>query len=143
VLESEPSMPTAIPARCRFTLDLRHADGAVLTQLEADALTAIDAAAAASGCTTAAETLWAIEPIRFDAALTGRAAAAAGHGTALVSGPLHDSAALAQAGIPATMLFASSIGGVSHTRAEDTPERDLEAALETFGALVVELAATA
>jgi N-carbamoyl-L-amino-acid hydrolase len=71
---------------------------------------------------------------------TADPAAVAGGGEPLLSGPLHDSAALAQAGIPATMLFTPSIGGISHTRDEDTFETDLVCALEAFAALTLELA---
>jgi hypothetical protein len=49
-------------------------------------------------------------------------------------------AALAQLGIPATMLFTPSIGGISHTRDEDTSEADLVCALEALAALELELA---
>jgi acetylornithine deacetylase/succinyl-diaminopimelate desuccinylase-like protein len=38
------------------------------------------------------------------------------------------------------MVFAPSIGGVSHTRAEDTAEPDLAAAIAAFARLAGELA---
>ena len=77
--------------------------------------------------------------MRFDAALVAAAGAAAGGGETPISGPLHDSAALAQAGIPTVMLFTSSIDGVSHARAEDTSEHDLAAGVEALHALVTRL----
>jgi hypothetical protein len=49
-------------------------------------------------------------------------------------------AALEAAGIPATMLFTPSIGGISHTRDEDTSEADRVCTLERFAALALELA---
>ena len=57
----------------------------------------------------------------------------------LRSGPLHDSAALARAGIPTAMVFALSTGGVSHTREEDTPDDVLVEAIERFAALAMHL----
>jgi N-carbamoyl-L-amino-acid hydrolase len=54
---------------------------------------------------------------------------------------LHDSASLARAGVPTVMLFAPSIAGVSHARAEDTAEADLLAALDALGRLVGRLLA--
>ncbi len=75
--------------------------------------------------------------MRFDPDLVQAAAAAAGgSGEPLVSGPLHDSAALAQADIPAVMLFVPSTGGISHARAEDTAEDDLVAGIESLHRLV-------
>ena len=77
----------------------------------------------------------------FDPELVHAAVAAAGGcGEPLVSGPLHDSAALARAGIPAVMLFVPSIGGISHARTEDTGAEDLSAGIESLYQLVVMLA---
>jgi beta-ureidopropionase / N-carbamoyl-L-amino-acid hydrolase len=87
-------------------------------------------------CTAERQRVYAQEPVDFDPALVAAAARAAGGGEPVRSGPLHDSTALAQAGIPAAMLFTSSVGGVSHARAEDTPERDLFTAIEALERLV-------
>lgn len=85
--------------------------------------------------------LWAIDPVRFDAELVERARALTGGGDVLTSGPLHDVAAVARAGIPTAMIFARTRGGVSHSREEDAAEEDLVTAIEAFGALVAELVA--
>ncbi len=82
--------------------------------------------------------LYRSDPVRFDPALVATAVAAAGGGAPLISGPLHDSAALAQAGIPAVMLFAP-LEGVSHGRAEDTDEADLIVAIGALQGLVTRL----
>jgi N-carbamoyl-L-amino-acid hydrolase len=79
------------------------------------------------------------EPVPFDDSLLRAGRAATGGGDALVSGPLHDSAALAQAGIPAAMLFVASVDGVSHTRDEDSTESDLRAGLEALHRLATPL----
>ena len=65
-----------------------------------------------------------IDPVGFDETLVA-AAANACDGPTLVSGPLHDTAALARHGVPSAMIFVASIDGVSHARAEDTAEPDL------------------
>ena len=49
-------------------------------------------------------------------------------------GALHDASELARV-VPTAMIFSSSKDGVSHAPGEDTPEADLTAALEAFGAL--------
>ncbi len=52
----------------------------------------------------------------------------AGQAHRLASGPLHDAAEMARK-LPTVMLFVKSLGGVSHTQAEDTPPEDLELAV--------------
>ncbi len=81
------------------------------------------------------------DPIHFDSSLVRAARAATGGGDAIMSGPLHDSAALAQAGIPVAMLFVASRGGISHTRDEDSTESDLVAGLEALHRLAEPLLA--
>jgi len=49
----------------------------------------------------------------------------AGRSHRLPSGPLHDAAEMARV-LPTVMLFVKSLGGVSHTKEEDTPDEDLE-----------------
>ncbi len=139
VLRAEPPTPTAIPARVRLTLDLRHPDAAVLADLDAEATRLAGAAARAEGCTAQREPLWSIDPVPFDADLVARARSRCG-GQALTSGPLHDAAAVARAGVPAVMVFARTLGGISHSREEDAREEDLAVAIEAFAGLVAELA---
>ena len=52
------------------------------------------------------------------------------------SGPMHDSAEMAQAGVPTVMMFVPSINGLSHTHVEDTAEDDLELGVAAFDDLV-------
>jgi acetylornithine deacetylase/succinyl-diaminopimelate desuccinylase-like protein len=128
-----------VPARCELTLDLRHRELGPLEALDEHAR----AVAEASRCPATVAELYRQDPVRFDAGLVQTAGAAAGgSGEPLVSGPLHDSAALAQAGIPTVMLFVPSIGGISHTRAEDTGEDDLAAGMESLHRLVCALTST-
>jgi N-carbamoyl-L-amino-acid hydrolase len=88
----------------------------------------------------AREPLWAIDPVAFDPGLVARASSRCPPGGPLTSGPLHDAAAVARAGVPAVMLFARTLGGTSHSREEDAREEDLVVAIEAFAALVEELA---
>ena len=44
----------------------------------------------------------------------------------LPSGPLHDAAEVARAGVPTVMLFVQSLRGLSHTKLEDTRPEHLE-----------------
>jgi N-carbamoyl-L-amino-acid hydrolase len=44
----------------------------------------------------------------------------------LPSGPLHDAAEVARAGVPTVMMFVQSLHGISHNKIEDTLEEHLE-----------------
>jgi hydantoinase/carbamoylase family amidase len=132
---TEPAVITAVPAVCRVSLDVRHAEREGLEFLDARTISLLDE----SRCVTEWTEVYRADPVDFDPGLVSSAARAAGGGEVLRSGALHDSASLARAGVPTAMLFTSSIAGVSHARAEDTPEADLRAALDALGALVGEL----
>jgi hydantoinase/carbamoylase family amidase len=141
-LASDPMIATAVAARCELTLDLRHRDLDGLAALDADARDL----AGASRCRATAVDLYRQDPVRFDPGLVQAARdAAGGSGSTepLVSGPLHDSAALAQAGIPVAMLFVPSIAGISHARDEDTRENDLLAGVMSLHKMVTALTTSA
>jgi hydantoinase/carbamoylase family amidase len=132
-VRAEPMIATAVAASCELTLDLRHRELGPLEALGGRARVLAES----SRCPATVVDLYRQDPVRFDPELVHAAAAAAGgSGEPLVSGPLHDSAALAQAGIPTVMLFVPSIGGISHARAEDTAEDDLAAGIESLHKLV-------
>jgi allantoate deiminase len=124
-----PGIVTAFNGTCEVSLDQRALDPDVLAEMLAAAREASERIAEQEGCTVAWERIWEIEPIPFDAELIERADAViadvAGTSHRLPSGPLHDAAEMARR-IPTVMLFVKSLGGVSHTKAEDTPEADLE-----------------
>jgi beta-ureidopropionase / N-carbamoyl-L-amino-acid hydrolase len=85
------------------------------------------------------EKIWSIEPILFDEMLIGLADEAvtdvAGQSHRLPSGPLHDAAEVARAGIPTVMLFVQSLRGLSHTKLEDTKPEHLELAVQALDRL--------
>jgi beta-ureidopropionase / N-carbamoyl-L-amino-acid hydrolase len=143
-LRAQPGIPTAVAASCEATVDLRHEDPAELAALHEAARTAAQAAAEAEGTEVEIEPLWAIEPVPFDAELVEAAreavAALGGRAEPLPSGPLHDAAAMARAGVPTAMLFVQSRGGLSHTAAEDTDEAHLELAVRALAALTERVA---
>jgi acetylornithine deacetylase/succinyl-diaminopimelate desuccinylase-like protein len=132
-IEAQPAFITAVPARCLLDLDLRHAELGGLTAMDAQADELLRHVAP---CTAEQQRVYAQDPVDFDPALVAAAVRAAGGGEPVRSGPLHDSAALAQAKIPTAMLFSSSTAGVSHARGEDTPEADLTVAIEALHRLV-------
>ncbi len=104
--------------------DVRHSEGQALEQLHASLL--------AIAVEAEVQPLWSIDPIAFDPALVAAVRAAAGGGEPIPSGPLHDAAAVARAGVPSAMLFVRSRGGISHSAAEDSSEDDIRAAVHAL-----------
>ena len=133
-----PGIVTAFNGTCEVSLDQRALDADALADMLATARSDAARIAAEEGCEVAWEQIWEIEPIPFDDALIdlGEEVIAAVTGTShrLPSGPLHDAAEMARR-IPTVMLFVKSLGGVSHTNAEDTPEADLEASVRALAEL--------
>jgi allantoate deiminase len=133
-----PGIVTAFNGTCEVSLDQRALDADVLADMLATAKADAARIAAEEGCDVAWERIWEIEPIPFDATLIDLAdeviAAEVGTSHRLPSGPLHDAAEMARR-IPTVMLFVKSLGGVSHTNAEDTPEADLEASVRALAEL--------
>jgi N-carbamoyl-L-amino-acid hydrolase len=121
-----------------LVVDLRHRDQSTLRRLRADNRDLAQREAHAAGCAVTGEPIWAIDPVQFDRHLVARAAAIT-EGEPLVSGPLHDAAAVARAGVPTGMIFARTRGGISHSREEDASEDDLAIALTQFDRLAGEL----
>jgi hydantoinase/carbamoylase family amidase len=134
-IEADPAIATAIAGRCRLSLDLRHAELDRLLALEARTAELVGE----SRCEVDRTSLFRQDPVAFDPGLIRLAASVCGGGDPVVSGPLHDSAALAQAGIPTVMLFCASRGGISHRRDEDTNDADLIAGVQALHRLVTRL----
>jgi beta-ureidopropionase / N-carbamoyl-L-amino-acid hydrolase len=129
-LKTFPGIVTAVVGRAEATLDQRDLDPVVLAQMFAEARSASERFAAEEHCTVEWSRIWSIEPVPFHPALIGLCDEAvketAGRSHRLPSGPLHDAAEVARAGIPAVMMFVQSLKGISHNKIEDTLEEHLE-----------------
>jgi N-carbamoyl-L-amino-acid hydrolase len=129
IVKVAPGIVTAFNGRCEVSLDQRALDADVLADMLATARADSERIAGEEGCEVAWEQVWEIEPILFDDELIELADASirevAGTSHRLPSGPLHDAAEMARV-MPTVMLFVKSLGGVSHTKEEDTPDEDLE-----------------
>ena len=134
-----PGIVTAVVGRCETTLDMRDLDAGVLASMLAEAQQASHRFAAEEGCTVEWSRIWSIEPIPFDPQLVEFCDQAvretAGDAHRLPSGPLHDAAEVARAGIPVVMMFTQSLAGLSHNPAENTKIEHLELAVEAFDRL--------
>src|SRR5271170_4209642 len=140
-----PGIVTAVVGRCETTFDMRDLDAGILASMLAEARTASERFAAEERCTVEWSKIWSIEPISFDPRLIAFCEEAiretAGTCHKLPSGPLHDAAEVARAGIPTVMMFTQSLAGLSHNKAEDTKIEDLSLAVEAFGRLANKTAA--
>ncbi len=134
-----PGIVTAVVGRCECTLDMRDLDATVLAQMLEEAQQASHHFAEEEGCTVEWSKIWSIEPVPFDAGLIALCDEAvrevAGTSHQLPSGPLHDAAEVARAGIPTVMMFVQSLNGLSHNAAEDTLREHLVQAVTAFGSL--------
>ena len=136
---TKPGIVTSVVEDCRITLDQRHLDAAALATMLESARAAAARFAAEGGVDVAWERLWRIEPVLFDRELVELCDAAiretCGVSHRLPSGPLHDAAEVARAGVPTAMMFVQSLHGISHTRIEDTREEHLELAIAALDRL--------
>ncbi len=138
-----PGIVTSVVETAEQLLDQRHLDAAKLGRLLALAREASERFAHEEDIEVEWERIWSIEPITFDDRLieladeSVREVAGASH--RLPSGPLHDAAEVARAGIPTVMLFVQSLRGLSHTKLEDTKDEHLELSVETFDRLTTKV----
>jgi N-carbamoyl-L-amino-acid hydrolase len=138
IVNVAPGIVTAFNGTCEVSLDQRALDAGVLAEMLATARADSERIAAEEGCEVAWERVWEIEPIPFDDDLIELADQSiqevAGTSYRLPSGPLHDAAEMARV-MPTVMLFVKSLGGVSHTKEEDTPIADLELSVRALDEL--------
>ncbi|HEX3628445.1 MAG TPA: hydantoinase/carbamoylase family amidase [Verrucomicrobiae bacterium] len=136
---TRPGIVTSVVEDCRITLDQRHLDPAALAIMLADARAAAGQFATEGGVTVSWERLWHIAPRPFHNELIALCEEAI-HETCskthrMPSGPLHDAAEVAAAGVPTVMMFVQSLHGISHNKIEDTKEEHLELAVIAFDKL--------
>lgn len=85
------------------------------------------------------ERLWQIAPRPFHDELIALCDDAiretCGQSHRLPSGPLHDAAEVAAAGVPTVMMFVQSLHRISHNKIEDTKEEHLELSVVAFDKL--------
>ena len=136
---TRPGIVTSVVADCRITLDLRHLDADKLATMHAEAKAASEWFAKEAGCTVDWERIWHIAPAPFDPELVDFCDEAVketcGVSHRLPSGPLHDAAEMAMAGVPTVMMFTQSLHGISHNKIEDTKEEHLAMSVEALDKL--------
>jgi N-carbamoyl-L-amino-acid hydrolase len=127
---TKPGIVTAVVETAECRLDQRHLDATKLAGMLDEAKRASKEYAREEELEVEWQLIWNIEPILFDDPLIEladesiRDVTSASH--RLPSGPLHDAAEVARAGVPTVMLFVQSLRGLSHTKLEDTKKEHLE-----------------
>jgi N-carbamoyl-L-amino-acid hydrolase len=135
----KPGIVTSVVETAEQLLDQRHLDAAKLERMLGMAVDASRRFAEEENVKVTWERIWRIEPILFDEHLIEladeaiREVAATSH--RLPSGPLHDAAEVARAGVPTVMLFVQSLRGLSHTKLEDTKTEHLELSVQALDRL--------
>jgi N-carbamoyl-L-amino-acid hydrolase len=136
---TKPGFVTSVVAECRLTLDQRHLDAAALAKMLQDAKAASERFAQEGNVGLSWERIWQIEPVLFNPRLiqmcSDSIAETCGKNHRLPSGPLHDAAEVARAGVPTVMMFVQSLHGISHNKIEDTKEEHLEMCVAAFDKL--------
>jgi N-carbamoyl-L-amino-acid hydrolase len=136
---TKPGIVTSVVETATVLLDQRHLDAEKLAAMLAEAKEAGRRFAREEDVDVEWERVWRIDPILFDEDLIELADQAAtevaGRSHRLPSGPLHDAAEVARAGVPTVMLFVQSLRGLSHTKLEDTKPEHLELSVQALDRL--------
>ncbi len=135
----KPGIVTSVVETAEQLLDQRHLEAAALRAMLEDARECCERFADEESIDVSFDKIWSIEPILFDIELIELCDEAILEVTdtshRLPSGPLHDAAEVARAGVPTVMLFVQSLRGLSHTKLEDTTEEHLELAVQALDRL--------
>lgn len=136
---TKPGIVTSVVEECRITLDQRHLDAGALARMLKEAREASERFAKEGNVTVTWDRLWQIEPVLFNDELIKMCSEAisetCGKTHRMPSGPLHDAAEVARAGVPTVMMFVQSLHGISHNKIEDTKEEHLEMCVTAFDKL--------
>jgi N-carbamoyl-L-amino-acid hydrolase len=142
----KPGIVTSVVETAEQLLDQRNMDADVLARMLAEAKEASERFAAEENIEVSWTRIWNIQPILFDERLVALAEEAitevAGTSHRLPSGPLHDAAEVARAGVPTVMLFVQSLRGLSHTKLEDTKPEHLELSVQALDRLATKTIAS-
>ncbi|MDQ7840314.1 MAG: M20 family metallo-hydrolase [bacterium] len=142
---TRPGIATSVVEECAIILDQRHLDAERLAEMWQEAQDAARRFAQEGNVEVKFSDLWRIEPVPFHPDLIEFCDAAiretCGDSHRLPSGPLHDAAEVARAGVPTVMLFVQSLRGISHNKIEDTRVEHLELAVQALDRLAAKTTA--
>jgi N-carbamoyl-L-amino-acid hydrolase len=138
-VETKPGIVTAVVGQADMTLDQRHLNADSLAKMLQEAKDASERFAKEEKISVEWSKLWQIHPILFNAELIELCDEAIRETCDTVhrlpSGPLHDAAEVARAGVPTIMMFVQSLRGLSHTKEEDTKEEHIALSVQALDKL--------
>lgn len=127
-VQVSPNSRNTIPGRVFFTVDFRHPEDAVLTQMDKELRAACAEIAGAIGLEAEVKEFWYFPPTPFDktcVASVRTATDALGYAHMdIISGAGHDAVYMARVA-PTAMIFVPCVGGISHNEIEDAKPEDL------------------
>jgi N-carbamoyl-L-amino-acid hydrolase len=127
-VQVSPNSRNTIPGRVYFTVDYRHPEDAVLTQMDKELRAACAEVAGAIGLEAEVKEFWYFPPTPFDktcVASVRHATEALGYPHMdIISGAGHDAVYMARVA-PTAMIFVPCVGGISHNEIEDAKPEDL------------------
>ena len=142
-VQVSPNSRNTIPGRVFLTVDFRHPEDAVLTEMDRELRAACAAAAASQGLEAEVKEFWYFPPTPFDPSLVAAvrdAARAQGYPHQdIISGAGHDAVYMARIA-PTAMVFVPCVGGISHNEIEDAKPDDLTAGCNVLLNALLEIA---
>jgi N-carbamoyl-L-amino-acid hydrolase len=140
---SEPISPNTVPARIRFSVDLRHPEATVLDAMDVEFRRLVAGAADAHGCGWAVSVDNDSPPVTFDDLCVEAVTAAAGRSghshERIVSGAGHDACYLAGR-VPTAMVFVPCRDGLSHNESESIQPAQAAAGADVLLGATLDLA---
>ena len=135
-----PNASSIVPGRTVFSMQWRDSDSDRLARMERIIRETAEEIASERGMQVSFGQMLGLEPVAMDEALRNALCRAGenivpGQWRRMPSGALHDATNVSRL-LPVAMLFAPSIGGISHAFEEDTDEADLVTAVQVLARAV-------
>jgi N-carbamoyl-L-amino-acid hydrolase len=122
MIESHPNSRNVIPGRVFLTIDIRHPEDAVLSQMDQEIRDGVKEISARDNLTGKLEQIFCYAPVPFDRSCVNAVQTSADQcgyrSREIVAGAGHDACFIAQAA-PTSMVFIPCVDGISHNETED------------------------
>jgi len=142
-MQVKPNSRNVIPGEVRFSVDLRHAQDAMLEQMESDMRALVESLARAGNTSATVERVASYPACKFDSGCVSAVRNAARklglRHMDMVSGAGHDAIFMARIA-PTSMIFVPCEGGVSHNETENAKPEDLAAGCNVLLDVILERA---
>ena len=140
LVEVKPNSRNVIPGSVFFTVDLRHPDDSVLSQMDKELKVKAGKITTDMGCELKLENIWYSPTVKFDEACIWAVRAATedlGYNHRdIISGAGHDAVYIARVA-PTAMIFIPCEGGISHNEMEKTEPEQVAAGANVLLSAVV------